>query len=155
MRHALALVFALLAGCNPSDEEVLAVRIAERVAQGEGAVVDMVSLTPFVWDRLYVVGPYTTEEWFEQYSGVDWPLWKQWSSIEMRDDRVFLVFVREGEVVSAFDYLRRDGAFEPSVSAPRRDEPFGPEGLTPTEARFVVHQMEGWPALTPVASEDR
>ncbi|MGB3543084.1 hypothetical protein [Rubrivirga sp.] len=127
--RGIALVF-VLAGCSPPGDQGLADHIEAGV--DTSAVIDLEALAPFEWDRLYVVPPYTTEETFER-SGPEWPDRWEWSHTDLRDDRAFLIFALEDEVVSAFDSFMRDGNFVPHPYFQWR-----PGGVSPDSARFVV-----------------
>ena len=87
----------------------LSERIAERVAEGDGAVVDLATLAPFGWTRFCAFRPYTTEDVAAEALGFRWPF--QWSAVEYMDDRSFLVFLRGGQVVAAFDHTLDRGDF--------------------------------------------
>ncbi|MEM6286453.1 MAG: hypothetical protein AAF845_04800 [Bacteroidota bacterium] len=146
MRSCVLVLLLLLtaSGCGgPPGDQGLVHRISSRVESG--AVVDLADLAPFVWPRVHVFEPYTTEADAEQQMGVAWPDEWPWSAVETLDDRTFLVFVRDSAIVSAFDYLRVDGDFA--------SEPLdAPDGLSPEAARFdVLFKGDGSAALVPEA----
>ncbi len=123
---AFGLLFGLV-GCSPPGDQGLAERI--RAATDTSDVLDFEALAPFEWDRMVVAGPYTTKERFEA-GGLDWPAHWKWSNISFKDDRAFLVFALEGEIVSAFDYFGSLGSYP---CTQRRLE-----GIAPEDARFIV-----------------
>ncbi|WP_412069354.1 hypothetical protein [Rubrivirga sp. IMCC43871] len=141
----IGVAISLVVGIPPPDGGGLADRIADRVQQGDGAVVDLAALAPFEWDRLYIVGPYVSQGVFEAQTGVDWPFWWRWGWIDWLDDRVLLVFADEDEAVAAVELERQDGMMTPTVDGARQ------RSLRPQDARFIVEFREGafFPGLTP------
>ena len=136
MRRLAAAVLALLAaaGCGPfgavsgtSDEIAEAVRSAGL----SGKPVRLASVTGFEWDRVHVFPPYTTHDTVREQLGFDWGGADD-SDIDMLDWITLLVFVRDGEVVAAYDHDVTGGNF----SEIRHDE----DGLTPREAVLSVNR---------------
>ncbi|MFN3314476.1 MAG: hypothetical protein ACK46Q_13555 [Hyphomonas sp.] len=131
LRSALVsfLVIATVSACGPGrppGDQGAAARIATVVEGGAGSSLDMAAAAPFEWDRFCAFPPYTTAEAAGGTLGFEWP--HAWSAVDLRDDRAYLVFVREGRVVSAFDYDRSRGDFAA----------LGPQCFERERARFVV-----------------
>jgi hypothetical protein len=139
MRRGLlaVLLIGIVAGCGPfwdgiggsSDE------IADAVKQGKPF--RLADVTDFEWDRFYVFGPYLSNDRVDRELGFDWGKGEN-SDYKVREGGSLLVFVRDGEVVHAFDQPDTDGNF---VCV-------GQDPLTPEQAVLRVKQVrEGGVAL--------
>jgi hypothetical protein len=140
----LLLVVALAAtagGCGPfwdgiggsSDD------IAEAVKAGKPF--RLADVTDFEWDRFYVVGPYSSNERVDRRLGFDWGKAEN-SDYGKTDGGSLLVFVRDGEVVHAFDQPSTDGDFTC----------VGEEPLTPGQAVLRVKRGNVLPPGRPSPS---
>ena len=114
MRRALSigLSLGLLGACfshAPPSDQGLSDRIAELVHRAPDTTLNLATLAPFHWTRLYIFEPYTTEESAERVLGFDWQY--DWGAIEARDDRALLVFVDSGRVAAAFEQTYDRGNF--------------------------------------------
>jgi hypothetical protein len=137
-RGLLAVALAgIVAGCGPfwdgiggsSDE------IADAVKQGEPF--RLADVTGFEWDRFCVFGPYLSNDSVDRRLGFDWGKAEN-SDYRLQDGGSLLVFVRDGEVVHAFDQPNTDGYFVC----------LGNEPVTPEQAMLRVKQVrEGGVAL--------
>jgi hypothetical protein len=118
----------LTAACRDKGAE-LQQKLVKTVKQGPGTVIDMRELTPFEWDRMYVIQPYTPPEAINRQLGFEWAEAKT-SDIQMFDTIILLVFVKGKEVVADVEYKIRDGYFRAG----------GKNEFSVEEARFVVEQ---------------
>jgi hypothetical protein len=119
------LVLALVA-CGSRTEA----RIAKAVARGPGAVVNLDTLAPGRWTRLFVLNPYTPPEEVDSLLGFHWDEAQQ-EGLQMRDDINLLVFVDGAKVTDRIAFRRGQGdfcCFERNASYAR------------ASARFVVVQ---------------
>ena len=128
MLRALPVVMALgLSGAcaqAPPHDQGLSDRIADIVQRAPESTVNLATLAPFHWTRLYIFEPYTTKEAAERKLGFDWSY--EWGAIAAQDDRALLVFVDSGRVVAAFEQAKDRGNFAPAggVSYPRDSATF-------------------------------
>lgn len=109
---SLALSLGLLSACAshpPPGDQGLSDRIAALVRRAPDTTVNLASLAPFHWSRLYIFEPYTTKETAEGLLGFDWPY--EWGAIAARDDRALLVFVDSGRVVATVEQTYDRGNF--------------------------------------------
>lgn len=88
---------------TPGPDHELAEKIAVAAQADDPTVVNLPSLTTFVWDRLYVFPPYTDASHVEKELGVSW---SESRRIEMLDSFTLLVFVDRGRVVRFVDQPR-------------------------------------------------
>jgi hypothetical protein len=109
---------------GPSDEITDAVKA--------GKPFRLADVTDFEWDRFYVVHPYMHNESVDRRLGFDWGK-AEHSDYRAADGGTLLVFVRDGEVVHAFDQPDSDGYFGC----------VDPRPLTPGEAMLRVHRVGG------------
>jgi hypothetical protein len=137
-RGLLAVALAgIVGGCGPfwdgiggsSDE------IAEAVERG--GTFRLADVTDFEWDRFYTFGPYLSNDRVDRTLGFDWGKAEN-SDYAHQDGGSLLVFVREGEVVHAFDQPDTDGDFTC----------VGPHPLAPREAVLRVKGPAVFPAAT-------
>jgi hypothetical protein len=130
-------VFALAAACRDRSAE-LEQELVKTVKRGPGTVFQMRDLTPFEWDRMYVIQPYTPPEAINEKLGFEWAGAKG-SNIGSFDTIRLLVFVKGKEVAADVEYSVRDGIFDDG----------GRHEYSPGEARFVVEEAgEGEKVLT-------
>jgi hypothetical protein len=67
-------------------------------------------VTDFDWDRFHVFGPYMSNDSVDRRLGFDWGKAEN-SDYRMQEGGSLLVFVRDGDVVHAFDQPDTDGDF--------------------------------------------
>ncbi|MBA3354717.1 MAG: hypothetical protein H0U18_02015 [Pyrinomonadaceae bacterium] len=103
--------------------------MVKTVKQGSGTVIQMRDLTPFEWDRMHVIQPYTPPEAINRKLGFEWAGANR-SNIEMFDTIRLLVFTKGKEVVADLDYNVRDGFFDDG----------GRHEYSVEEARFIVEE---------------
>ena len=123
-----SFALVLTVACRDIGAE-LQQKLVRTVKQGRGTVIDMRELTPFEWDRMYVIQPYTQPEAINRKLGFEWTKAKT-SPIQMFDTVILLVFVKGKEVVAVVEYKVGDGY----LSAGGKNE------FSVEEARFVVEQ---------------
>ena len=127
-RVAALLIVALTlvaCGCSRGDS-TLGDRITAKVSEGPGTTVRLADLTDFHWQRLYVFGPYASQQRIDDTLGFSWP---DPSGIQSSDSLVLLVFVDGSRVVSYVEQPRSAGDF----AGLDRQRPW-----TPSDAVFVV-----------------
>jgi hypothetical protein len=132
MRRGVVLALALLltAGCGvggSSDQ----IGDAVHEAAASGRPFRLADVTDFEWDRFYAVPPYSTPREIEEQLGFDWGDAVH-SDIDTSDAITLLLFVRDGEVVKAFEQENGAGYF----SCLDR------EGFTPAEAVLRVKRVQ-------------
>jgi hypothetical protein len=123
-----SFALVLTVACRDIGDE-LQQKLVRTVKQGPGTVIEMRELTPFEWDRMYVIQPYTQPEAINRKLGFEWAGAKT-SPIQMFDSIILLVFVKGKDVVADVDYKVGDGYFSAGGKNEFRVE----------EARFVVEQ---------------
>jgi len=133
----ISCAFVLTAACRDRGAE-LEQKLIKTVKRDPGTVFQMRDLTPFEWDRMYVIQPYTLPEAINRKLGFEWAGAKS-SDIEMFDTIRLLVFVKGKEVVADVEYKVWDGFFDDG----------GRHEYSVEEARFVVEEEgEGEKVLT-------
>jgi hypothetical protein len=127
LRPLLAALTLAAAGCSsPHAEPALRDRLVEALAKGEP--VELRSVTPFAWDRVHVIPPYTQPNDIREATALEQTGAGRFG-IEKRDDICLLVFVKGGKLVEAVDVPRDRADF-----AKLREQ----KGLTPAQAVFVL-----------------
>ncbi len=100
-----------------------------RYENGEIPFVDFSNITSFKWDRLYIIGPFSSYRVLTYAFGVSWM--KCHTNTYWHDGLVFLVFASEKRIVRCFDYPVDPYDFT-FVSS---------EKVIPAqEARFILHE---------------
>jgi hypothetical protein len=131
---ALALAFA---GCGSDSVSGTSEEIADAVhrAGTSDEPFRLAEATGFDWDRAYVFGPYTSPRRIREQLGFDWDGADD-TAVETADWVALLVFLRDGEVVEAYDQEVTGGDF---TDLPRLEG----EGLslTPEEAVLRVRRF--------------
>jgi hypothetical protein len=73
-----------------------------RYENGEIPFVDFSTITSFSWDRLYIIGPYSTFKELTYRFGISWMACDTYTTAY--DNWVFFVFASENKIVRCFDY---------------------------------------------------
>jgi hypothetical protein len=73
-----------------------------RYENGEIPFVDFSTITLFSWDRLYIIGPYSTFKELTYRFGISWMACD--TNTTAYDNWVFFVFASENKIVRCFDY---------------------------------------------------
>ncbi len=79
--------------------------LSEAYRNGEVENIDLASITPFTWERVYIFGPYTPTEQIVATVGTRW-LGIRETNISSHDGIVLFVFVNKSRVVQQIDYPR-------------------------------------------------
>lgn len=72
--------------------------------------IDLSKVARFSWDKFYVFGPYTSERSIKSVLGILSP-WGIGTTVDSSENKVFLVFTRQGNVVHSLDYYTSGGDF--------------------------------------------
>lgn len=106
------VVAAMAGGCGPFADDVDGsleeLDDAVQRASETGRPFRLAAVTSFEWDRFYVFPPNSTPERINRTLGFEWEQ-ADHSNIGSDDSINLLVFVRDGEVVRAFDHDRGRG----------------------------------------------
>jgi hypothetical protein len=100
-----------------------------RYENGEIPFVDFSTITSFKWDRLYIIGPFSSYRELTYNFGVSWM--KCHTNTYWHDGLVFLVFASENKIVRCFDYPVDPYDFTPVA---------GESGISVQDARFILHE---------------
>ena len=118
---------------NQFERQSLQADLSEAISRyenGEINFVDFTTLATFSWDRLYVVGPYTSPKKIDSILGTFW-LGSRFTPIQSSDSIALLIFTKRGHVVQYLEYPRGLGDF---ASADNR------LGYAMEESRFIVDE---------------
>ena len=126
----IACAAATMRACHDSGSE-LEQTLIRTVKQGPGTVFRMRDLTPFEWERMYVIQPYTPPERINQKLGFEWAGANR-SPIQSFDTIRLLLFVKAKKVVAEVEYKVWNGFFEGD----------GGDGYGIEEAKFMVEEEE-------------
>jgi hypothetical protein len=96
---------------------------------GEIPSVDFSAITPFKWDRLYIIGPYPSSYKLNSLFGPSWMMC--YTRTFWHDGWVFLVFTSERKIMRCFDYPIDPYNFTSVASE---------QGIPVEEARFILRE---------------
>lgn len=117
---------------EPPDElEIDLDSLIESYKAGEVDVIDISTITPFAWEKLYLFGPYSSKEQIVEVTGIR-RLGSLETMIEYSDGIVLFVFVDQNKIVKYMDYHR-----SPDFTYSIRES-----GYTPSEAIFVLDDKD-------------
>lgn len=135
-RATLFILLAVLVGCGNKDSSTIAEQF---VASGHKSI-DLASAVSTDWDRVCILGPYTTDASASQALGFKWSA-EALTSIEENDGISLLVFVQNNKVFSYVEHSRSYGDFSnlAGLCFPRN------------KAKFLqsARPVKGWPGLFP------
>jgi hypothetical protein len=98
-----------------------------RYENGDIPFVDFSTITAFKWDRLYIIGPYSSYKELTYRFGTSWMTC--YTNTTAYDGWVFLVFASEKKIVRCFDYPVDPYDFIPVISE---------TGISTQEAHFIL-----------------
>ncbi|MUV14569.1 hypothetical protein [Noviluteimonas gilva] len=132
----LVLMLATLCGCG----DALSSSIADQFSESGRKTVDLASAVPGNWNRVCVLGPYSTNASAAEALGFDWPA-ETLTDIARNDGISVLIFVQGKSVLRYAEHPRRSGDFSNLTGRcfPR------------ASAKFVQvdRPAKGWPGLFP------
>jgi hypothetical protein len=102
----LVLLIALLAAYARTHRLADAIR-RDYIASG-GKVVDLPKSVPHAWQRVCILGPYSSSRQADALLGFAWKV-EAHSDIASSEDINLLIFIKGTDVVAAVDYPRADG----------------------------------------------
>ena len=129
----LCICMIIFTGCRKKCESPVSAAIADKVSKGEGTIINLVELTNFDWDRVYIFYSYQNDDSIQKTVGCQFLEPNEPFFVE--EGETFVVFVKNNKVVHYFNYPRDIGDF-----AERGDYAW----FTPQNAKFqVVHEGYG------------
>ncbi len=138
-RPLLAFCICVAAvGCtsgNPSSQA-----IAAQFDESKGASVNLATAVPGQWEKVCVLGPYSTNETAKKTLAFAWDV-KNKTSITTNEGISLLLFLQENKVVAYVEYPRNRGDFSNLTAQ-----------CFPKEKSQFVHDQKpakGWPGLFP------
>ncbi|TFG59449.1 MAG: hypothetical protein E4H32_10110 [Nitrospirales bacterium] len=134
-------IFVLLvfSGCD-SPASGISEEITRQFKSSGRTFVNLAKVLPNVWDKVCILGPYSTSKHAYETLGFAWPVERQ-SSISASDKNVLLLFVTNQEIVEFVEHPRRDGDF-----ANLSRQCFAREQTT---FHHQTNPKKGWPGLFP------
>ena len=135
-RGMLVLILVAITGCRDSASS----SIAEQFSASGRKGVDLAAAVPGNWDRVCVVGPYSSDAVAAQTLGFEWPA-ETLTDIERDDGISLLVFVRDKSAIDYVEHSRGSGDFSNLTG----------RCFSHTKAKFVqvAKPVKGWPGLFP------
>jgi hypothetical protein len=137
----LVLVWVLLT--LPSCESPtlnLSEEITRQFQSSGRTFVNLAKVLPSVWDKVCILGPYSTSKHAYDTLGFAWPV-ETHSTISVSDSIALLLFVNNKEIVEFVEHPRRDGDF-----ANLSRQCFAREKAT---FHHQTNPPKGWPGLFP------
>ena len=126
LRIIAILAISILAACRIELQQPLADRIAQ--AAHHQSEVNLNQIVASEWSRMFILGPYTSEDLVINEVGESWPGFRS-SGIERRDDICVLVFVKDSKIVDSVVMERKRIDFSVAVRK---------GGYARAESRFAI-----------------
>ncbi len=125
------IVGLLITGCGQQKASQFANRLEEQI-EAEAEIIDLVDLTDFDWELMYIIAPYTRKPTLDRILGFSWDGFRR-SNIEMRDNITLLLFTKKDKVVFSVDFYRSKCDFSNMTDD---------RGYTPDEATIIIDYMD-------------
>ena len=125
-------------GCTSRDASSVA--IAGQFDESKGTSVNLAAAVPGNWEKVCVLGPYSTNETAKKALGFEWSAESK-TSITTNEGISLLLFVRENKVIAYVEHPRNHGDFSNLTAQ-----------CFPKEKAQFVHDpkpAKGWPGLLP------
>ena len=104
-------ILIFLTSCsNKQEENEISKSIYSQLKQSEWKVIDFSKIVPFQYEKVCILGPYTTNESAEQALGFYWDVQKE-TEISTNDGINLIVFIKENKVISYVEHSRAKGDF--------------------------------------------
>jgi len=104
-------ILIFLTSCsNKQEENEISKSIYSQLKQSEWKVIDFSKTVPFQYEKVCILGPYTTNESAEQALGFYWDVQKE-TEISTNDGINLIVFIKENKVISYVEHSRAKGDF--------------------------------------------
>ena len=120
---------------TPDSLKTVIIDAFARYESGEIPYVDLSTITPFSWDRFYVIGAFWSGSRLNSYFGISWMTC--YTRTYWHDGYVFLVFTMNGKIVRCFDLPIVPYGFDSLAST-------HPDGIPIQEAVFISHGEDGY-----------
>ena len=135
----IVLLLLIVTSCDSSPRTITE-EITSQFQSSGRTFVDLADVVPTAWDKVCILGPYSTPKNVYDTLGFDWPL-DMFSSIATNDTIALLLFVKNQEVVQFVEHPRRDGDFA-NLSR---------QCVIRTNSTFyhLTNPPKGWPGLFP------
>ena len=147
MRHSharlvlISTAFTTLSACDAYFAEAESSRVIAKYFEESGRKsVDLALAVPLEWDKVCVLGPYSSNAAVRDTLGFDWDA-KAKTSISSNDGVSLLLFVRSDQVIQHIEHPRRSGDFSNLTK----------QCFPRTNAIFIQNERpaKGWPGLFP------
>jgi hypothetical protein len=125
-------------GCTALDSTSSA--IAKQFAESKGSSVSLTTAVPGDWEKVCVLGPYSSNDTAKQTLGFEWNAEAK-TSIQTNEGISLLLFVQDKQVVSYVEHPRNHGDFSNLTTQ-----------CFPREKAQFIHDpkpTKGWPGLFP------
>ena len=134
---SLILVLFCVSCTNVSNRGSLA--IANNFELNSRKKIDLAIAIEDQWDKVYIFGPYTTEEKIDNTLGFNWDSYSR-SSIGHNEGISLLIFTKNKQIIKYIEHPRNQGDFS---------NLYRKEGYKRSEATFVLdpERKENWPYL--------
>jgi len=104
-------ILIFLTSCsNKQEENEISKSIYSQLKQSEWKVIDFSKTVPFQYEKVCILGPYTTNESAEQALGFYWDVQKE-TEISTNDAINLIAFIKENKVISYVEHSRAKGDF--------------------------------------------
>ncbi len=135
----ILLLLLILPACD-STTPTITEEITRQFQSSGRTFVNLEKVVPNAWDKVCILGPYSTLKHVYDTLGFDWPL-EMLSSISTDDSIALLLFVENQEVIQFVEHPRRDGDFA-NLSR---------QCVARNKSTFyhLTNPPKGWPGLFP------
>jgi hypothetical protein len=104
-------ILIFLTSCsNKQEENEISKSIYSQLKQSEWKIIDFSKTVPFQYEKVCILGPYTTKESAEQALGFYWDVQKE-TEISTNDGINLIAFIKENKVISYVEHSRAKGDF--------------------------------------------
>ena len=140
MRISLRMLFVLILSACDSPAPNITEEITHQFQSSGRTFVNLATVVQTDWDKVCILGPYSTSKHANETLGFSWPLEVK-STIGTSDRIALLLFVKNHEIVEFVEHPRRDGDFA-NLSR---------QCVTREKAIFhhLTNPPKGWPGLFP------
>jgi len=140
MKYAFFVMFLLMQVSCDTPSTGVSEEITRQFQSSGRTFVNLAKVIPLAWDKVCILGPYSTSTHAQETLGFSWPV-EQQSTISTSDHITLLIFVKDSTIVELVEHPRRDGDF-----ANLSRQCYAREQAT---FHHQTNPKRGWPGLFP------
>ena len=107
---AILLILILFSACNMKEENKTSEAIFSQLKNSDWRIVDFAKTVPFPFEKVCILGPYSSNKYAEQTLGFYWDIETE-TDIGLNEGINLIAFIKNNEVIYHVEHPRNKGDF--------------------------------------------